>query len=722
MSKSDKSQSKNIFFEQPLFSGITSLLFLVIVTFFAIRDQSVPPGVIPASSPDTEFSAERARSHLKEITRDIHPVGSEAHQQVREYIIRELESMGLEPEVHSTTGVHYFRGYRASEVHNILVKIPGTNSTGGIGLMAHYDSTPHSYGATDAGNGVAAIMETARVLLESEPLKNDLFLLITDAEETGLIGSQAFIDEHPWFGDLTLVMNFEGRGDSGPALMFRTVGGENGELIRTLARHSPDAVAASFSNEILRILPNDTDLSNFRDAGVLGMDFANIAGVQHYHTSQDNFENADPRSLQHHGNYILSLSHAFGNRDLTELKSPNLIYFNIPAFGMIYYPERFAIPLAIVTFLFISGVMAAGFRKKKLTAKGTILSFIAYPLMMALLALIAHGIWTLLSSSFSGIAVFQFFGPHNSGYYLAGIFLLVFAGFLTIHLIMKKWFTVADIAAAPLLLWVLFGTTLSFIFPGLSYLFIWPAIFTGAAFLFHFSDPFKNSLVTFTGILLSGAAVITILAPTVWHMEVILTIIAIGPLTVLFCTVLGFLVLQLDLSVDPLRLKLPALLAAASLLLITTGIATSGLSGENRKPNGVNYFANLDEEKAFWYSPDIQADWWTTQFLDDEPDLIYASEFEFDDTGAALLGARLDLPLMINEAPLQKDGIPAIEVLSDSLTENGRRFSIRLSPQPGTYNTELFLPEINCRKRSGSMAAKSAILMKWPQNPLPYIS
>ena len=52
----------------------------------------------------------------------------------------------------------------AAEIYNIVARVPGTDSTGAIALVSHYDSVPSSYGASDAGAGVAAILETVRIL------------------------------------------------------------------------------------------------------------------------------------------------------------------------------------------------------------------------------------------------------------------------------------------------------------------------------------------------------------------------------------------------------------------------------------------------------------------------------------------------------------------------------------------------------------------------------
>ncbi|MFU8822503.1 MAG: M20/M25/M40 family metallo-hydrolase, partial [Gammaproteobacteria bacterium] len=311
---------------------------------------ALPPAAPPPAVPDTAeaaaFSAERARLHLRELTREPRPVGSPGHAQAREYLLDALRALGLAPELHRATGLRrHGDTLRAAAVANIVARLPGTDSSAAVVLMSHYDSVPNAPGAADAGHGVAAILETLRALSSGPPLRNDLIVLFTDAEEAGLLGAQAYVDEHPWAEETGIVLNAEGRGHTGPVQMFRTTA-DNGRMIRTLARAAPYPAAESLANEIFRLMPNDTDLTVFQRAGYAGMDFANAHGLTHYHTPLDNFDNADPRTLQHHGSYLLSLARAFGAMDLTALAAPDRIYFALPVIGLVHYPLAWAPALA----------------------------------------------------------------------------------------------------------------------------------------------------------------------------------------------------------------------------------------------------------------------------------------------------------------------------------------------------------------------------------------
>ena len=271
---------------------LATALFIAAFAGFSLH-QTNPPNVVPASAPPIEFSAERALKHLEIIARKPHPIGSLAHAEVRDYLLRELSAAGLKPEVQQTIGVNrdWGRMIQAGTVENIIGRLPGTAHTGKTLLLnAHYDSRSHSFGANDNGAAVAGLLETVRALRSGEPLKNDLIFLFTDGEEDALLGARAFASESAWVQDVGLVLNFEARGNSGPSIMFET-SDENGWLIKEFAQAAPAPVVSnSLAYEIYKLLPNDTDLTVFKEAGWPGLNFAYINGQPHYHTQLDSLD------------------------------------------------------------------------------------------------------------------------------------------------------------------------------------------------------------------------------------------------------------------------------------------------------------------------------------------------------------------------------------------------------------------------------------------------
>ena len=74
--------------------------------------------------------------------------------------------------------------------------------------------------------GVSALLESVRALTAGPPLRNDVVVVLTDAEEACLCGAEAFAASHPLAADGGVVLNFEARGTSGPPIMFETSRGQ----------------------------------------------------------------------------------------------------------------------------------------------------------------------------------------------------------------------------------------------------------------------------------------------------------------------------------------------------------------------------------------------------------------------------------------------------------------------------------------------------------------
>lgn len=167
-------------------SGI--IFFFTLILFILSLIQFSPPNPLPEDAPKDEFSARRAWKHLEFIAKDPHPSGSKRQQEVYEYLIKTLTSFGLKPETQSSSK------YTSNKtpLKNILARINGEDPDGAIILIAHYDSATHAPGATDNGSGVVSLLEVTRALQISRPYKNDIILLLTDAEEDGLKGAITF--------------------------------------------------------------------------------------------------------------------------------------------------------------------------------------------------------------------------------------------------------------------------------------------------------------------------------------------------------------------------------------------------------------------------------------------------------------------------------------------------------------------------------------------------
>jgi len=290
-------------------------IFLTFILFFVQHYSTQPPSPKGLDAPEDEFSAIRAHDILKSLLRENkpHPVGSELNKVIKERLKNELDKLGIEHQEQKTWAcASRFAG--CAEVENLIGIIPGKTDLPYLAIMAHYDSVPMSPGAGDDGAGVVAILETARALKLEAPYKHPIMLILTDAEENGLIGAEAFFNQHPLANQVGIVLNVEGSGSSGSSMVLRT--SDNNELlIKSYSSENISPYGFSFIREIFKRMPNDTDFSVVERAKISGIDFAFAGERNHYHTPNDTVENIDLRTIQHHGENILPLSRKLASLD-----------------------------------------------------------------------------------------------------------------------------------------------------------------------------------------------------------------------------------------------------------------------------------------------------------------------------------------------------------------------------------------------------------------------
>src|SRR6266496_2612630 len=133
------------------------LLFLCAASILRVAR---PPRAVPATAPDTAFSAERAMRHVEQIAQRPHPMGTADHDRVRDYIVAQLTALGLRPQIQTATAVGT-RYQVAGRVQNILAWVPGSDAKGkAVLLMVHYDGVGAGPAASDDGAGCGALLET----------------------------------------------------------------------------------------------------------------------------------------------------------------------------------------------------------------------------------------------------------------------------------------------------------------------------------------------------------------------------------------------------------------------------------------------------------------------------------------------------------------------------------------------------------------------------------
>ncbi len=295
------------------------------------------------NAPAAGFSAGRALVDIETIAQRPHPLGSADHDRVRDYVRARMTSLGLSPTVQSGQAVER-RAWGedlwivGGAVENIVGVLPGRDRTlPALALMAHYDSVPGSPGAADDATGVAAILETIRALKARGTPERDVIVLITDGEEAGLLGARAFFSEHPLRERIGLLINLEARGNGGRANMFQT-GPDNGAVVTAFARTASAPVSNSLAVFLYENMPNDTDFSISKEAGVPGLNFAFIGRQFDYHAATATVANLDKGSVQHIGDQTLAAASGFAFAKSLPGKAPDAVYSQTFGDHVLAYP------------------------------------------------------------------------------------------------------------------------------------------------------------------------------------------------------------------------------------------------------------------------------------------------------------------------------------------------------------------------------------------------
>ncbi len=342
-----------------------SLLAICLLVLLGVLRSYSTPAPVGADAPDVIFSAIRAEAILRDLLQENlpHVSGSPYSSVVRNRVISHLESAGLEPEIQARFHCNPLFG-SCSPVENIIAVKPGSAGKHAVLLTAHYDSSWAGPGAADDGAGTAAILEIARMAADFPPFENDVIFLISDSEENGLIGADAFAEHHPLFDKVRAVINLEARGVAGPSAMFET-GEGNRSIIRALSKNVERPVANSLVYEIYKRMPNDTDYTVYRRKGVMGVNFAFAQGVPVYHSLIDNPDHLDLGSLQHHGDNAWGMLKALGDRDLAILTSrEDAGYIDLFASQLVHYPVSITGGLAIFLGVWVMLAIGLAFRKE----------------------------------------------------------------------------------------------------------------------------------------------------------------------------------------------------------------------------------------------------------------------------------------------------------------------------------------------------------------------
>ena len=587
-------------------------------SFYGIQ----PHAELEENLPEDQFSTARAFTHVEAMAQQPHYVGSAAHRQVRNYIVRELEKMGLLVQTQEAYSLNKYGVITRPQ--NILTRIEGSGDGKALLLMSHYDSAMHSSpGASDAASGVATILEGIRAYLASGKVpENDIILLFTDAEELGLNGADIFVEEHPWAEDVGLALNFESRGSGGTPVMLLETNSGNEELLQHFVNADVEfPVSTSLYYSVYKMLPNDTDLTVLREQGdINGFNFAFIDDHFDYHTATDTPENLDINTLAHQGAYLMPLLNYFSEIPLVEMASEEeLLFFDVPGLGLLTYPYGWIFPLLILAAVLFFGIVIIGIMRKKLSWKAILKGFLPFSIAFFGSILLAYFFWELLLFMYPEYREMEHGFTYNGYYYIgAVIFLSLCICFYTYNWFQKRRNS-AEFFIAPLFMWLLISTLMAFYLKGASY-FILLVFFGILQLIFMIWRPKFRIL----GVTLLGLPAVFILMPYIEAFPVALGLKMLF-LAALLTTILWMLLWPL-FSQFGKKQHFGFLCFLIFMGYFLVAHFNSDFSKERPRPNSLVYIYDEEKDAATWNTYDAALDPYTEPFFGKNAEELAAAE------------------------------------------------------------------------------------------------
>lgn len=515
-----------------------SLLVLLAALLFSLRTAAPPPIDEPRHLAD--FSNANAMGHVRAISTEPHPSESAANNRVRAYITHQVEKLGLKVEQQVADVPARYGAPRI--IHNLITRLtanPAGKQEGAILLCAHYDSVSRGPGAADNGAAVGALLEVMRALQSRKVARRDILFLFTDGEERGLLGARAFCADdtftskfddaasdilkprpksHPWLNELAIVLNFDARGTSGPSIMYETAP-QNLALLRLYASSDQTAIASSLSNDVYRLMRNDSDFTIFRRAGKVGLNFAFSGGYTNYHTENDTVQNLDQRSMYHHGRHALALAARLSSLSdgelaaLTSRNQPDAIAFNLWPGKLIVYPQTWNWPLTILQWIITIAVFVRLHRNRRIAIGDWLASFFWMLLAILLAALASWSIWKATGAPQATAEIDRQMIVHAGAALAIVVLCATVVRFRSLKRALqgsarRARFSERNLSIAPIFLFSLLAIPINLYAPGGSYLTTWPPLCASLALLV--AD--RNLLGQFAAVVLV-APILLICAP-----------------------------------------------------------------------------------------------------------------------------------------------------------------------------------------------------------------
>lgn len=604
-------------------AGLAAGLVLVaFLGYLALRPTRPPlPPAAPLDAPGAQFSAARAARHVEQLAQAPRPIASGANRAARDYLVRQLRALGLEPEVQRAivqkNVVDFNANYEATlaVVHNVLVRLPGSapapQRRRALLLVAHYDSAPASLAAAGGAAPVAALLETLRALRAlgaDAPPANDVLVLFADGERAGSLGMQAFVEQHPWVREVGLALRFDGAGSGGPLELVNTHGANRAAIDGWLLA-APDVAGSSLMHEVYRLVPRPLRAGALARLEVPVLQFANRGKPFDRAQVLDVPGRLEHATLQHMGSAMLRLARHFGAAQLDPRAAHGQAVFALPLAGTVQYGGVLAWALTGLACLLLAGTLWIARRRSGLDYPELAAACFIVPSIGVALGVLAWQLWM------QGPALHRAWNPAAPTHaqyallYLGAIVALCTGLFIAAQRALRRLTGTPAAMLGALVSLTLLLLAASWLAPGASYLIAWPLLAALASFAgLHSRRVAAWPAAARLAVLLLGVLPAVLLVPPALRD----TFMVLSPLRMN----LPVAMLALLLGVSTLLLAHARRYVARALLLAGLGgLALAGSADDFSeaplaRANGLVYYKDMPSWDAYWLHPDAPLDPW----------------------------------------------------------------------------------------------------------------
>ncbi|MCA8886102.1 MAG: M28 family peptidase, partial [Hyphomonadaceae bacterium] len=483
-------------------------LFAALFMAIMFAGLALTPDAVRTQNRPDQFNANSARERLVRILGDEtpHPVDSAAEDVVRDNLLREIASLGFEPEVRDAFACRpQPRGPQidCARVRNIVFGV-GPDDGPAILAAAHYDSVAAGPGASDDGIGLSVWLEIAR-MLSQEQLTRRVMFLFSDGEEPGLLGAYAFGNTDPLMAPVEALVNLEARGSRGPAIFFES-NQPNADAVAAFGV-APRPVANSVMADVYALLSNSSDVTALTRPGLDVLNIAVLDGLEDYHTPQDNIASQDLSSVQHMGDVALAVIRGLARQSDADAATP-MVYTDLASRLFVAAPAWIAQAVLAICAIVAGFVFWRTGGAGRWTALATPLVMIVFAGIAALV--IGFGLGALHPGANLGFAYPE---PVRALCVLSALL-----GVVLSLLLLRSGKCPSQTNAAAMLWFAVIGSVLAIFLPGISILFVIPALL----FVVGVSVSLLWKPAAGIGVWLAALATLIIWAPLLFLIELAL--------------------------------------------------------------------------------------------------------------------------------------------------------------------------------------------------------